>query len=790
MATARAIANGNWSATSTWNGGVLPGNGDTVYANGFNVTINQDINIGGANNPTVNAGSFVSGQWYEVLFVGTTSWTGIGAASNTAGTIFLATGAGTGTGNARALATLTTAANTPAGAAAGGSFAMSSPFAITTDLRAGTTACLSVTGATALTLDGLRVVGGTLTSAHACNYAGTTTCTLANATFTAGGNGSAFNNASTGTVNVSSSCTFSGGGGGATAFNNASNGTVNVSSSCTFTGGSNTSSAFTNAGANGTVNVSASCTFTGAGSSNPAFTNASTGTVNVSASCTFTGGSGTNAFALNNALTGTVIVTQGTFTASAFANAVSATNTGADVRLSGDFLDHWSGWKAVNSPRFRLGTAPTLGQTRFALAGTTDSYFSMYGADNGSFGNPIAANVRSGVVYGGGNLTGTCAVPAAGSVALGVPVDAGFGTAVLTTANVQSALTAQGLTTARAGALDNLDTAVSSRLAPSGTLATVTTLTNAPSVPTPSQIASQVRTELTSELSNLDASVSSRLAGSAYTAPSTPPTAADIASAVWAAADKTGYSLTSAERSAIAAAVESSILNEGDGQAVLNAIVGAIGNSNVDQIALVAAIRADLERTGGKLINLDATISSRLAATDYNAPTSAPTAASVANAVWGAASRTITGGVVDTLTNAPASVTPSDIWSHATRTLTSASGPTAIEIRQEIDGNSTQLSAIKSKTDALPSDPADQSLLEAAIAGVTAPSAATVAAAVRSELSVELARVDQAVSSRLAASEASKLDAVKAKTDLLQTDRLAQCSTVATTGAQLAAALS
>ena len=47
--------------------------------------------------------------------------------------------------------------------------------------------------------------------------------------------------------------------------------------------------------------------------------------------------------------------------------------------------------------------------------------------------------------------------------------------------------------------------------------------------------------------------------------------------------------------------------------------------------------------------------------------------AAVASAVWGAASRTITGGVVDTattLTNAPASVTPSDIWSHATRTIT------------------------------------------------------------------------------------------------------------------------
>ena len=58
--------------------------------------------------------------------------------------------------------------------------------------------------------------------------------------------------------------------------------------------------------------------------------------------------------------------------------------------------------------------------------------------------------------------------------------------------------------------------------------------------------------------------------------------------------------------------------------------------------------------------------------------------------------------------------------------------------------------AIKSKTDALPSDPADQSLLEAAIAGVTAPSAATVASAVRSELSSELSKVSALNTERLA----------------------------------------
>jgi hypothetical protein len=107
----------------------------------------------------------------------------------------------------------------------------------------------------------------------------------------------------------------------------------------------------------------------------------------------------------------------------------------------------------------------------------------------------------------------------------------------------------------------------------------------------------------------------------------------------------------------------------------------------------------------------------------------------------------------------------------------------------------SDVAAIKAKTDNLPSDPADQSLLEAAIAGVTVPSAATVASAVRTELSVELGRVDQAISTRLASSgytapANSDISAIKAKTDLLNTDRLAQVSTVSTTGAQLAAALS
>jgi hypothetical protein len=67
--------------------------------------------------------------------------------------------------------------------------------------------------------------------------------------------------------------------------------------------------------------------------------------------------------------------------------------------------------------------------------------------------------------------------------------------------------------------LANLDTTVSSRLAPSGTLATVTTLTNAPTVPSATDIATQVRTELATELARVDAAVSTRLASASYTAP-------------------------------------------------------------------------------------------------------------------------------------------------------------------------------------------------------------------------------------------------------------------------------
>ena len=54
-----AVANGNWSSPSTWNGGVVPTVGDIVASNGFTVTIDQNINVDTLTNAVANPVSAV-----------------------------------------------------------------------------------------------------------------------------------------------------------------------------------------------------------------------------------------------------------------------------------------------------------------------------------------------------------------------------------------------------------------------------------------------------------------------------------------------------------------------------------------------------------------------------------------------------------------------------------------------------------------------------------------------------------------------------------------------------------
>lgn len=58
----------------------------------------------GVESAPVQAGLFVVGSRYAIVTPGTTSFTSIGAASNTVDTLFTATGVGSGTGTAREIA--------------------------------------------------------------------------------------------------------------------------------------------------------------------------------------------------------------------------------------------------------------------------------------------------------------------------------------------------------------------------------------------------------------------------------------------------------------------------------------------------------------------------------------------------------------------------------------------------------------------------------------------------------------------------------------------------------------
>jgi len=125
-----------------------------------------------------------------------------------------------------------------------------------------------------------------------------------------------------------------------------------------------------------------------------------------------------------------------------------STNSTATITIVGDLLgsNQATAIAIGNAPTFvagnitsRNGVFPVTNfrlNTTFATSITTLSQTvgvnaSLY-TPGVATGHPATNNVRTGVVYGPtNNLTGTCAVPPSGSVALGVPVDNTVGTAYI-----------------------------------------------------------------------------------------------------------------------------------------------------------------------------------------------------------------------------------------------------------------------------------------------------------------------------------------------------------------------
>jgi hypothetical protein len=284
--------------------------------------------------------------------------------------------------------------------------------------------------------------------------------------------------------------------------NNASAGSITVTGNVT--GGSASTAYGINNASTGTLNITGNCTG-GSTSTTYGANNNSTGTLNITGNCT--GGTGATAIGANNNSTGTMLV-DGVIQASEFNAGVGGTNRSQVTLLTGPFLISptfgvnpigclaWRWASALNNQTYLEVGTQTLLQKRNLVTPDNATNF------------PAASDVRSGTAYGiGGVVSGTCIVPNPAQVAAGTPVDNTVGTlAAASAADIATAVRSE-----LSVELGRLDASISSRLAPSGTLATVTTLTNAPTVPTAAAIATQVRTELSSELAKVAALNTTRL---------------------------------------------------------------------------------------------------------------------------------------------------------------------------------------------------------------------------------------------------------------------------------------
>lgn len=216
-------------------------------------------------------------------------------------------------------------------------------------------------------------------------------------------------------------------GSGAIAITCSTSGTLTITGNITGGGLSTTGTGVTNT-STGTINVTGNVL----GLAAVALNNNSTGIISVTGNVT----AGSGAAGANNASTGTFTII-GDITATNGVNGFTSSNASATNRLSGSFINSANGSAAIYAAKYILNSTPLNAKTRYALNGVS-TYVDMFTADNTGLG-PATSDVRSGISYGGG-LVGTCAVPAAGSVALGVPVGSGTGTALLTGAAVASAV--------------------------------------------------------------------------------------------------------------------------------------------------------------------------------------------------------------------------------------------------------------------------------------------------------------------------------------------------------------
>ena len=391
MANIKAVANGNWSNTATWDGGILPTSADDVFANGFTVTIN---------------GTFT------VLSIRNTSGTGI-----VAGGQFIYANGGNLTCTA-AQAIFAGIANIPVL-----EMTLASPNTATFN-----GSCLTLNSSSNFT--GIRLSNtGTLNLNGNYNLDGANSRVLISVT-------------STGTLNIVGdvTSTVTGIASNLNAIQMATNGTINITGNVTASTNTTLSSSTIFISSVGNLNITGNTT----ANSTPAIY--LTGAVNytqignVNASTTQSAIYNTNAAAT---ISVTGIITAGSGAPAIYAAFAlsSGYGSGTFVKVSGNVVNS-SNIIAIVAPRVTIDTNTSSWLFQISTGGNRTLY-----AAGVALGNPATTDVRFGTTYGASSeLTGTLRVPSAANVLSGVLVDATTGTLLMTPADFWNYLIASGFT--------------------------------------------------------------------------------------------------------------------------------------------------------------------------------------------------------------------------------------------------------------------------------------------------------------------------------------------------------
>jgi hypothetical protein len=464
MAIRYAVASGNWSTGSTWDGGTLPTSADDVYSNGKTIAIDVSaVTVVSLNNgpssPAVAGGGFTAindgitinanlissgGTLLNSTVTGTLNIFGnitCTSANNTTGlsvngvnsniniTGNVTGGGSNATSNGIEINASGSLVNITGNVSCTNT-AFSSGVVISSNARCvvnGTVTgggtfngrgvvYVNSTSNSAFTLNGLAIGGSVTNSAAVINY--TTGNVILNGLAVAGTSIGIINNAS-GTITINTNQVASGTT-GIYAISNASVGIINVNADILGALATSPSNAYVlNNASTGLININGSVIQRSVGPSSTIgiVNNASTGTINISGNVV--GGSVTNSIAVSNASTGTINVV-GNISGGTHASntpAIYSTTAGV-INVSGETASglypalYSTSTTATNRLKGNIksfnGLLPFVAwkincdplSAQTITLQDTNNTDRIFGTSNVSNGAPLPSNVRSGIVYG------------------------------------------------------------------------------------------------------------------------------------------------------------------------------------------------------------------------------------------------------------------------------------------------------------------------------------------------------------------------------------------------------